>query len=646
MKRPGRTEILLILGMVFALATSHLPVVYTQLYHSLTNIPPAENGSVHLSPGPDRERIVLDGDWEFYWHRLLITAPRQESVPDFLIRVPDYWSNYRIGENYLPSDGYASYRLRLEGWQASYPVTIYLPDYGSAYRVFIDGTLTAESGVVSEHSAEVFTTTRASLYPVPLTPAQEHEVVIEVATTRFSGLYMAPVLTDYASAVQSGSTRNNLRFLLFGTALFSFFVLIVGYILSFRTVRRSVWLPVIGLFVLLRIMLTTEFYGFWQNTMFFGLSYEAVNPLMFFLTFAFKVLLIFLIQELLGITFSRQEKQGLFLYYTVLYLLYLTIPHGFYNRHLTILLPVCAFLMEIYAFFKIYLNRRQLKKFSLPVYWGAVLAITGLIIDCYYLNGNVYWNLSLALLLLFTGYLMILSLVTAIQTADVSRDFAVSSAQLASAREQITMQTEYYDALSAQINEARASRHDFHYFVSVLGRLSDEGRYTELTRFLSEYTEKSDTEPLPVFCANVVANSILGFYALRFKEQDIPFQCTCPIPKELSVSDSDLCVVLGNALENALEACKKMEAMEARSVSAEARTVNGELLIKITNTYDGTVNQVDDRYLTTKEAPSHGIGLKNMKRVLEACGGYIKTEHSPTVFTVMAAFPESHAKLL
>lgn len=122
-------------------------------------------------------------------------------------------------------------------------------------------------------------------------------------------------------------------------------------------------------------------YGFWQNIFFFGLSYESVNPLMFLFSFAFKYLLIFLIQELLGIMFSQKEKVVLFLYYTVLYLLYLFIPNSFYNRHLTILLPICAFLMETYAFFKIYINRLQLKKYGLFVYWGAVLAITGLIID-------------------------------------------------------------------------------------------------------------------------------------------------------------------------------------------------------------------------------------------------------------------------
>ena len=643
MKRPKCTEVLLISGMLFVIVASHLPVAYTLFYHDLTGAPTAKDGNISLSENLSGQNVVLDGEWEFYWNRLIVTGSERDAAPDFLIRVPDYWSRYKMDGSYLPASGFASYRLLLKGLNSARPVTVYLPDFGSAYRVFLDGKLTAESGTVSTVASEVFTTTGVKLYPQTLSLGAEHEIVIETATTRFSGLYMAPVLKDYDSAIQEDSSRNSLRLILFGVALFSFFVLIVGYVLSFRANRRSVWLPVMGFFVLLRIMMTTEFYSFWQNTVFFHLSYEATNPLMFFFSFAFKYLLIFLIQELLGIAFSGREKLGLLIYYAALYLLYLFIPPGFYNRHLTILLPLCAFVMEVYAFFKIYHNRRRMKKYGLLVYWGTVLAITGLVIDCYYINGNIYLNLSLSLLLLFSGYLMILSLISSIQAADVYRDFAVSSARLAQAKAQIAMQTEYYDMLSVQINEVRSVRHDVRHFIGALKRLSDEGQYEELSRFLNEYAAKADPSPLPVFCENVVANSILGYYFLQLKEYGIPLHCACQIPKQLSVSDSDLCVVLGNALENAMEACRKLENPEARFVSAEARAVKGQLLIKITNAYNGFLNQRDDRYLTTKDSPYHGIGLQNIKKVVDAYKGFVKTEHSGTVFTLMAAFPEHHA---
>lgn len=642
MKKQKLVDMLLIFGVLFSVIVSHIPVVLSLMYHRLSGIPSAQNAVLSLSDTKSN-RIVLDGEWEFYWNQLLVSEPEANTEPQFFIHVPGYWTKYRQNGKYLPANGYASYKLILKDLTMNEPVTIYIPDFGSAYKVFIDGKLTAESGIISKKSASVYTTTGVNLYPVNLIPSIEHEVIIEVATRRFSGLYMAPVLTYYETATNNSSLHNNLRFLLFGTAISSFFVLVLGYILSRRLSKNSVWVLVMGFFVLLRLMLTTEFFSFWQQIGLFRFSYEAANPLMFFASFTFKYMLIFLIQGLLGIMFSMKEKLGLLIYYTLLYFLYIFIPQSFYNRYLTILLPTAAFLMEIYAFFKVYINRKKMKKYGLVIYLGTVLAITGLIIDCYYINGNIYWNMSLTLLSLFTVYLMILSLISTIQTANIVRDYALSSAHLMSAREQIAMQTEYYNALSVQINEIRTIRHDFHHFVSVLEHLVDEGLYSELGSFLHEYTKRTDMEPLPIFCENVVANSILGYYSMRLKEENIHFQCACVIPKKLSITDSDLCVVLGNGLENAMEACKKMDSNESRYISVEARKINNQFLINIANTFNGIIKQEGDRFISTKDTPYHGIGLKNIKKVVSANNGYMKTEYTKTLFTLMVALDESSA---
>ncbi len=645
MKRLGRKEILLIAGILFAIFASHLPVIYTAFYHELTGAPTSTAGKLDLSDMKSSKRIILDGEWEFYWNRLLVTDSEHNVAPDLLLPVPHCGSRYKLNGNYLPVYGYGSFRLIMEGYSDSRPVTIYLPDYGSAYRVYIDRILTSESGIVSKDQEAIFTTTDAKLYPITLSTAREHEIVVEVATTRFAGLYMAPSLQGYDDAVLHDSNRNSIRFILFGTILFSFFTLVMLYILRYRKTNRSIWLPIMGLLVLARIMMTTEFYYFWQNTLFFNLSYEDTNPLMFLVSFSFKYMLIFLVEELLGIMSSRREKLGFLIYYIVLYLLYLFIPLGFYNRYLTILLPMCAFAIEVYLFFKIYYNRSKLKKYGLLVYWGTILAITGLMIECYYINGNIYLNLSLSLLVFLSAYLIILSIVLALQTANVYRNFDLASAGLEQARAQITMQSEYYNALREQMNEVRAIRHDVRHFVSTIRLLAEEKRYEQLTRFLSDYVEQADPEPLPVFCENVVANSIIGYYSLRFKKQSISFRCFCQIPTQLPISDSDLCIVLGNGLENAMEACEKQGIHQNRYVSVEARSVNNQFLIKIENTYNGIVNQIDDdRFLSTKGGASHGLGLQNIKKVVNAAEGIIKIEHNAQTFTLMVALPFHNVK--
>lgn len=70
---------------------------------------------------------------------------------------------------------------------------------------------------------------------------------------------------------------------------------------------------------------------------------------MFLVSFAFKYFLIYLIEGLLGIDFSRKKKLFFLLYYVALYLVYIFVPYGFYDRHLTIALHAAAFAIEISA---------------------------------------------------------------------------------------------------------------------------------------------------------------------------------------------------------------------------------------------------------------------------------------------------------
>jgi sensor histidine kinase regulating citrate/malate metabolism len=105
------------------------------------------------------------------------------------------------------------------------------------------------------------------------------------------------------------------------------------------------------------------------------------------------------------------------------------------------------------------------------------------------------------------------------------------------------------------------------------------------------------------------------------------------------VSDSDLCVILGNALDNAIEACGKMDNPMDRFIAVEVRNMKGQLLVKIQNSYNGVLNRRGNNYYSTKNSPNHGIGLGNIHKVADAYGGFVRIEHNAAVFTLMAAFP-------
>jgi len=626
---------------VVAVMIMNLPAVYTFFYHQLTGAPEAVRGRIDLAGANLAEgRIYLDGQWKFYWNQLIASEPSVASNPDLSISVPESWSNYAIDDKALPAAGFGSYKLSMENLIYDREIALYIPNFGGAYRVYIDGRLAAESGILSKEMDELFTVPKAELYPLRLSPSNDHEVIIEVATTRFSGLYMTPVINDYHTTIKNNNNRNTAELIMFGIAIFSFLALISMYTALIRRRILSFWLPVMLFSIILRIMLTSEFYSFWQPIFFFHLPYEATNELMYFTTFLLKYLLIYLVQEQCGIPFNRREKVGFLTYYGILYLVYLFAPQSLYNSDLSVIVPMLTYVLEIYLVMKIYRGRHTMKRFGLVVFWGAMFVVIGLTIDSYYLNGKIYMDMSLTLLTCLTIFTLIMSWMYAMRLGDLYDDFAISSSRLEMANNQIEMQKEYYEALSGQMNEIREMKHDVRHFVGAASRLAEEGRLEDLRSFLNEYCEKTEMDQLPVFCENVIANSIIGYYYLRAKESEIPFESRSRIDHRAAMRDSELCILLGNALENAIDACQKMEINETRRISMEVGSKNGHFLLKFRNTYRNKLNIRDGHCVSSKEGKSHGLGIKNMQKVVESYGGFIKIEYDEKEFTLMAAIPE------
>ena len=635
-------EMYLVLCLVLAVVIMFLPTVYTFFYHNLTVTPKAINGQINLLHMSSSEKIYLDGQWEFYWHRFIVTEPESEQVSkaDLLIKVPDSWSNYEMNGRNLPAEGFGSYKLTLTGFKPHNAIALCIPNFGGAYRLFVDGKLVSRSGIVSKDMKKIFTVPKAELYPITLSTNLSHEVVIEVATTRFSGLYMTPVMSDYSQITNENSVRNDVRLILFGIALFSLLSLIVMYLVTIRQKLLSFWFPIMIFFILFRLMLTSEFYSFWQNTLFFGISYEHTNELMYFATFTLKYLLIFLVQEQCGIAFSKREKAGFLTYYILLYLIYLCMPQSIYNHYLSVIVPMLTYVLDVYLFVKIFRGRHTIRKFGMVIFWGAILVMAGLTIDSLYINGKTHMNMSLSMMVLFTVFLLVMNWVYAMRSIDLYDNFTKSASRLELANDQIAMQKEYYIALSGQMNEIREMKHDIRHFIGAMSRLADDRRFDELKAFLSEYGKKTEMEQLPVFCENIVANSIIGYYYLQAKEYGIFFESQCNLGSS-AMSDSDLCVVLGNALENAIDACRQMENHEKRFVSIEIGTMKRQQLIKVRNSYNGHLVIVDERYVSSKQGNHHNMGIRNIERVIASCGGLIKIEHNDKEFSLSAAVPEN-----
>lgn len=615
---------------------THLPLVYTAFYHPITHTKEAVDGKISLENYNVNDRILLDGQWSFYWRQLIVTD-EDKNLLSFFIKTPGYWSDYTFEGKRLPTKGYASYKLKIVDFSSSEPMTVYIPDFGGAYRTYIDGQLAAESGTLSKNTSEIDVTPNAILYPVDLSERDDHEIVIEVASKRFSGLYMTPILRNYDLAYSTENTKTHFEFMMFGMIIFAFVMMSVVYVVAFKKGRRSPWLIIMLLAVILRIMLTTSFYSNWKDHIFFGLSYEDINPLMFFVSFLYKYLLIYLFQEQFNLVISRHTKVFFLGYYFSIFFIYQLVPVAFYNQYLNIAIPIASFAVETYLFWRLIRAHNRMTNDNLLSFIGVLIAFSGIVINSYYINGNIYLDLSMIFLITLTISMFIFSIVYTLHIARVYNEIALTSAQYEMTKERISIQKEYYDSVMEQVSETKRIKHDLHHFVGTIEVLIKSQKFDQIDMLIQQYGRKLAEEPIEVYCEHVIANSIIGYYHLKAKEKQINLSAKTVIPSSLSIEDAELCIILGNALENAIEATEQIEDLSKRMISLEANIVNQQFLIKVTNSHQNNVTEKEGKLISTKNSFEHGLGLTNIRRSVDCYNGYLNITADKTTFSLMAA---------
>ncbi|WP_024831975.1 sensor histidine kinase [Ruminiclostridium josui] len=179
-------------------------------------------------------------------------------------------------------------------------------------------------------------------------------------------------------------------------------------------------------------------------------------------------------------------------------------------------------------------------------------------------------------------------------------------------------QTEFSSLRQMQQN-AEAYRHDMrHHFILLQGMASQE-RIEEIQEYLQ--TAQSDLNNItPVrFCKNETVNLILSSFASKAKQSGILLTIDAKLPDSLTLSDTELCSLLSNALENALHACEKVANSNQRYIKLRVYSKNNKLCIDIRNSYQE--EPIFHHGLPVSKEQGHGFGTKSMVNIVEKHGG-------------------------
>lgn len=196
----------------------------------------------------------------------------------------------------------------------------------------------------------------------------------------------------------------------------------------------------------------------------------------------------------------------------------------------------------------------------------------------------------------------------------------------------LSMQQARYASLHNAIEQTRQARHDMRHHFHILQGFAAQGKWENLTAYLDEAQGSIPDMELGL-CRNTAVDSVAGYFAALYREHGIPLTFELDLPPALPVPETDLCSVLSNLLENAMEAGLKT-APERRQVKASARLHSGHMvLLSVENTYDEKVREKDGVLLSSKRQ-GEGIGLQAVQHTAEKNGGYCRFHYEQGVFCV------------
>ncbi|RGY95597.1 GHKL domain-containing protein [Clostridium sp. AM58-1XD] len=187
----------------------------------------------------------------------------------------------------------------------------------------------------------------------------------------------------------------------------------------------------------------------------------------------------------------------------------------------------------------------------------------------------------------------------------------------------------------ADEKKMRCLRHDIRHHMRIMEQMSENGEYDALTSYIHDYIKESALEEQTLLCENVSVDSIMGYYKSESEKNGIKVSINLNIPKIIGISDTHLTVILGNLMENALEACRRQESGE-KFIEARMEIVkNSMLAVMIKNSYNGQLEKDNEgRYYSVKESNRKqiGTGIISVQSIIKKYNGIYEFSAKDRVF--------------
>lgn len=193
----------------------------------------------------------------------------------------------------------------------------------------------------------------------------------------------------------------------------------------------------------------------------------------------------------------------------------------------------------------------------------------------------------------------------------------------------------YYAEVENMYTKMRGWRHDYRHHIQTMKVHAANGEYEEIVKYLDMLDDDLTTVETVIRTGNHMADAILNSKLSLAAEKEINVKAEAKIPVSLTISEVDLCIVISNLLDNAIEACMELPP-DKRLIRIYMEMKGNYLYLALTNTAGGKKK----RGFGTTKGEGHGLGIARVDAVIKKCGGYITRASEDEAFSTEVLLPQ------
>jgi Signal transduction histidine kinase regulating citrate/malate metabolism len=197
----------------------------------------------------------------------------------------------------------------------------------------------------------------------------------------------------------------------------------------------------------------------------------------------------------------------------------------------------------------------------------------------------------------------------------------------------------HYAEVENMYRQTRGWRHDYRNHIQVLKNYAQLGDLEAVKAYLDELAEDLNTVDMALKTGNKMTDVILNSKISLARSKEIQVRADAHVPVTLTTAQIDLCIILGNLFDNAIEACLKLPSKE-RMIRVYMEMKNTQLYISFTNTTAQKKQKRENGRFASTKGGGHGYGLVRVDTIIERYQGYIRRGSEDGAFTTEILLPQ------